>query len=97
MAILKGRTDVMLLRDRGNMAIVRVCEDVMLLGEKGKISILFPRKADKCHRGYSVVDLNMIIMCSNPRNLPANVTSPHKDNCLFSKGRHFASKCLQPR
>jgi hypothetical protein len=62
MAILKGRTDVMLLRDRGNMAIMRAHKDVMLLGEKGKISILFPRKADKCHRKYSVVDLNMIIM-----------------------------------
>ena len=36
--------DVMLLREKGDMAIVRVRKDVMLLREKGKMVILFPRK-----------------------------------------------------
>ena len=42
------------MREKGDMAILRIRKDVTLLKEKWNMAIIFPHKADKCHPDLSV-------------------------------------------
>ena len=53
---INNYSDVKLLKVKKDMAIVRVGKHVTLLRKNGDIAILFPRKVDKFHRDWSVIN-----------------------------------------